>query len=160
MSGPDGPGVERLAQRVDRLQRVGAPLILLGLAGLVWFERWLPGRAWIAEQFGDDAVLRFALGCVCVYAAVLVVERQQMGALFQQVLGQFRRFHESQGRLRSAGDGAARAEAIRILVAALRSDEAEVRRSARENLTRLLGHDHGEDPAAWQRALERETGPD
>jgi hypothetical protein len=156
---------------VDRLLRSAAPLILLGFAGLTWFERWIPGRAWVAAQFGEDAVLRFVLGCVCVYAAVLIWERQQLAGLFQQVLGQFKRFHEAQARgvpagsalagsalagsaLAGSAEAGARREAIRILAAALRSDDPEVRQSARENLIRLVGRDHGEDPAAWRAAVD------
>jgi hypothetical protein len=151
---------------VDRLLRSAAPLILLGFAGLTWFERWIPGRAWVAAQFGEDAVLRFVLGCVCVYAAVLIWERQQLAGLFQQVLGQFKRFHEAQARgvpagsalagsaLTGSAEAGARREAIRILAAALRSDDPEVRQTARENLIRLVGRDHGDDPAAWRAAVD------
>lgn len=141
---------------MDRLIRHAAPLVLLGLAVLVWFERWIPGREWIAANIGEDAILRFVVGCVCVYAAVLIVERQQMGALFKKVLEQFKRFHESQGRLRSEDDEASRAEAIRILASAMASEDAEVRASAHKNLVRLCGKDVGEDPAAWRALADRD----
>jgi hypothetical protein len=80
---------------------------------------------------------------------------------FRHVLEQFRRFHEARlAEAGAAGDAAgAKAEAVRLLAAALESADEGVRQSAHQNLVRLAGRDLGQDPAAW-RAWLREQGPE
>jgi hypothetical protein len=40
-----------------------------------------------------------------------------------------------------------------LLIAALKSDDPEIRATSRHNLTRLVGQDLGPDAAAWQKWL-------
>ena len=104
-------------------------------------------------------MLRFVVGLLAVYVAMVVLERQRMELLFKGVLGELRSFHQ---QLKAqAGGGPAGAvdnapasqeqaeDAARILIAALASDDASVRKTAAENLQRLTGEKHGEDAAAW-----------
>jgi hypothetical protein len=71
------------------------------------------------------------------------------------VLHAFRQFGDS-ARGEAAKNPKARLEAARLLIAALRSDDASIRATSRHNLTRLVGEDLGDDPAAWQRWLQRQ----
>ncbi len=144
------------------LARYLTPLVLLALAALAWFERLLPGSDWVAKEIGETAVLRFIVGALCVYVAVLVVERRILADQFRHVLDQFRRFHEA--RLAEAGaagtGGAAKHEAVRLLAAALDSQDPEVRQSAHQNLVRLCGQDLGEESAAWRQWLAEQRQGD
>ncbi|MHC5065661.1 MAG: hypothetical protein ACYTG5_16985 [Planctomycetota bacterium] len=143
---------------MDSWLRRATPLVLLLLAGLAWFEDFLPGREYLAREFGDKFVLRFVLGLLCIYVLMLVLERQQMEQLFKQVLGQFKDFHSAQGAAGQPGgpatggvaDEKARSEAVQILVAALDSEDPKVRSGALENLQRLTGQQLGADKAAWR----------
>jgi hypothetical protein len=130
-----------------RAKRPTAALALLGLAVVVWLEPWLPGRDAIVRVLGRDGVLRIAVGVVSVYAALLVLERQRLSALLRELLAERRRAVAGAG---GSIDPADRLEAVRILVGALRSDDAEVRVSAHENLVRICGEDRGVDPDAWR----------
>lgn len=145
---------------MDSWLRRATPLVLLLLALLAWFEEFLPGRDYLAREFGDKFVLRFVLGLLCLYVLMLVLERQQMEGLFKQVLGQFKDFHQTQagsvqpagaqGAAGGAAEEKARTEAIQILVAALDSEDPKVVSGALENLQRLTGQRLGADKAAWQ----------
>lgn len=123
------------------------PLVLLALAVLAWFGELLPGHEQLVRTFGDDVVLRFVTGLLCIYMVLLVIERQRMERNFKQVLGAFRDFHGKAG----GGEvpAAAQREAVEILVGALRSEDPEVRRNAQTHLERLTGQKLGEDPEAW-----------
>ncbi|MEM7204988.1 MAG: hypothetical protein AAF628_32335 [Planctomycetota bacterium] len=134
--------------------------MLIGLAGLVWFERVLPGASGFAEQFGSDAVLRFVIGVLCLYVVLLVLERQRMENAFKEVLGAFREFHaKASGGAASGppGANAAQQEAVRLLIGALRSPDAQVRASSAAHLKRLTGQDLGEDGEAWNRWLAQQA---
>jgi hypothetical protein len=134
-----------------RTPRPTAALALLGLALLVWFEPWLPGRDALVGVLGRDGLLRIAVGVVSIYAALLVLERQRLSALLRELLAERRRASAA-GRLDV--DPKERLEAVRILVGALRSEDAEVRASAHENLVRICGQDRGLEPEAWQSFLD------
>ena len=141
---------------MDRFLRHSAPLILLGLGLFVWLEPWLPGRPWRTATFGADGVLRFALGCVCVYTAVLIVERAQMMTTFRQVLGELGQLRDTTGAARAADPQERAGGAARILLAALESPDPAVRERGRSHLARILGRDLGDDPAAWRAAVDVE----
>lgn len=130
-----------------------APLVLLGLAGLVWFEHWMPGKAAFHQTFGEQAVLRFVVGLVCVYLALLLGAQRHLQESFRQVLATFRDFHKN--RSESVPDAAQRRQALLLLCGALSSQDANVRETALENLKRLSGLDHGEDAIAWRRWIEQ-----
>ncbi len=140
---------------MDRWLRRSTPLILLVLAGLAWFEKFLPGHAFLAREFGDMFVLRFVLGVLCLYVLMLVIERQRMEQLFKRVLGQFKSFHDVTS-VAPRADAEARQEAVQILIAALGSSDPKVRAGALGNLQRLTGESLGEDQAAWQAWLAKD----
>jgi hypothetical protein len=146
---------------MDRTLRNATPLVLLVLAGLAWFEPLLPGAAWLRERLGPSGLLRFVVGLLAVYCALLVAERQRMEQVFRQVLGELQSFRgkvaggAAAPPTQAAGAGASdmvgqQREAIRILIAALRSDERDVRQTAAQNLERLTGQQFGEDRGAWE----------
>lgn len=135
---------------MDRFLRIATPLILLGLALLVWFETLLRNES-ATPWLGETGVLRFAVGVLCLYAILLVVEQQRMGHAFKEVLKAFKRFHEA----REAGGQEPRREAVTLLVGALSSDDPQIRKNAVEHLKRLTGQEFGEDQARWLQWLEQ-----
>ncbi len=150
---------------MDSFLRRATPLVLLVMAALAWFEKWLPGHAALAESFGENAVLRFVTGLLCIYMVMLVLERQRMEMTFKQVLSAFRDFRTGAGAAAgaagaAAAPGAAEAEreAVSILIAALESGDSAVRANAAAHLQRLTGLDHGEDAAAWRGWLSQRGG--
>jgi hypothetical protein len=142
---------------MDGFLRRATPIVLLLMAALAWFEKWLPGHEAMARRFGEDGVLRFVLGLLCVYMVLSVVERQRMEYQFKQLLGAFKDFHE---QVRGAGGGAEverkKLEAAQLLTEALASPQAEIRQKAAGNLKRLTGQDFGEDPDAWRAWLAQQ----
>lgn len=132
------------------------PLVLLALAVLAWFGKLLPGHDALVRSFGDDAVLRFVTGLLCVYMVMLVIERHRLERNFKQVLGAFREFHGKSPDAEPSRAEAAQREAVEILIAALESDDAEVRKTSVTHLERLTGQKLGADPAAWRSWLERQ----
>ncbi len=139
-----------------------APLVLLGFMVLVVFETWIPGSDKLRAQFGETAVLRFVLLGTCVMLVVLMGEQLRMEMMFKQVLEQFKSFHGKAGEAGASNPTSGQqADAIRILIAALASEDAKVRNHARDNLKRIAGQDLGKDPSAWLRWLDdgvRQTG--
>jgi hypothetical protein len=140
-----------------RTFRLVAPLVLLGLAGLVWFEPWLPWHAVVVREFGPNAMLRVVLGLVCVLAALTLLELSRVETLLRSLLGELRGLAATRAE-REGGVERNRAEAVRILIAALSGSEAPVRRTALDNLRRLTGVDLGEDPERWREWADREIG--
>ena len=130
-----------------------APLLLLGIAVVVWIEPWLPRPAGMP----DDAFLRFAAGVVAVFGALILVQVQHLESLFKQVLQQFKQFHVQQS---GEGKEHVKRDAASILVAALDSTDEKVRARAVQNLERLTGQRFGEDAAAWRAWLERAGADD
>ena len=116
-----------------------AVLILLGLFS--WFETFLLGK--------EVGLTRFVLGVLCIYTAMLVVERQRMEARFAEVLGTFKDFYTQRKEAQKGADAEKGLEAVGILIAALDSPDEGVRQSAEENLKRLTGKDFGRDVNAW-----------
>lgn len=143
----------------DALFRQVTPLFLLGVLGAIVFEPWLPGTAWLRATFGDNVVLRACTAALGLYVLLLWGESLRLHTILTGVLQAFRE-HQAGG-----GDGAkgarnpkARLEAARLLIAAMRSDDPQIRTTSHHNLTRLVGQDLGQDPAAWQKWLaEQET---
>ena len=129
------------------LLRRSAPLLLLVLAGLVLFEEYLPGHETFQRYFGQDAVIRFAIGVLCLYVLLLVAARQQMEASFRELVEALRRFRQGGG---GQPDPKAQREALQLLVAALASGSDDVKRSSYEHLRRITGQDLGTDADAWR----------
>ncbi|MHC4515744.1 MAG: HEAT repeat domain-containing protein [Planctomycetota bacterium] len=140
------------------LKRI-TPLILLLMAGLAFFEHWLPGANRIAAMVGADGVLRFVIGVLCIYVMLLVLERQSLDARFTRVLETFKQFYAARAGAAAGEEQAdekmeqAKKQALPILLAALESDDPKVRETALENLRRLTGKDLGTDAAAWRQHL-------
>ena len=148
------------ARRVSRFLRQASPLVLLVLAGLVWFERYLPGHEAFARTFGKDFVQRFVLGVLCLYVLLLLAARYQMESSFRELVEALRRFRAGGGDDAAAGglDPKAQREALVLLCGALASGKAEVAQSSLEHLRRITGQDLGNDADAW-RAWDRRELP-
>jgi len=136
----------------DALFRQLTPLFLLAVLLALVFEPWLPGAAWLKSQFGETAVLRACAAALAFYVLLLWGECVRLHTMLTAVLHAFREFD---GGKRKDQAGAVRnpktrLEAARLLIAAMRSDDASIRTTSRHNLQRLVGQDLGEDPDAWQ----------
>ncbi len=137
--------------------RLLTPLLLLVVLGVAVFEPWLPGRAWLDGLLGPNAVLRAVLAATLGCLLLLWGEAFRLHTMMSGVLAALRQFRDgAAGQSTAAQNPQAKREAVRLLVAALASTDAGVRQSCRQNLTRLVGQDLGEDPAAWQAWLDRQ----
>ena len=132
----------------------------------------MSGRG-VRSLLGENGVMRFALGILCIYVMLLVIERQSLDARFTGVLETFKQFYAARA---GAGGGAgaaagseertdaemeqAKEKAVPILLAALESDQADVREMALENLQRLTGKDLGTDVEAWKRHFAAAETPE
>ncbi len=130
------------------------PLVLLGIAAVALFGRWLPGAAWVAQQFGESFVLGFCVFLLSLYVLLLWGESLRLHAITTGVLKELvefrnRRAGEVQGR-----PMAQKVEAARLLLPALASADERVRQMSRRNLALLVGEDLGDDPAAWRRWID------
>jgi len=142
----------------DGMFRQVTPLILLGVLVLVVAEPWLPGTAWFRAQFGDQALLRACLAVLACYVLILWGESIRLHTMLTGVLQAFRQVAgDAPGRSAAGRNPAARLEAARLLLAALRSEDPAIRASSRQNLVRLVGEDLGDDPAAWQAWIDRQS---
>ena len=139
---------------MQRFLRVATPLILVSLALLVWFESLLRNEA-ATPWLGETGVIRFALGILCLYLLVVVVEQQRMGTAFREVLLAFKRFNDSRG----GEGGESRMEAAGLLVGALAAEDPKIRANAVDHLKRLTGQDFGEDRDRWQKWLQEADQP-
>jgi hypothetical protein len=154
---PTASGSPRPEGRSEEWFRQLTPLVLLGLAFAILFEPWaermLPGRDWFKAQLGEHYVLRLCCAALVFYVLLLWGECIRLHGSLTSLL---RTFKEALGQ-RAAGDGerAARLDAVRMLIAALRSDDPAIKQKSRQNLARLVGEDLGDEPAAWQQWLDR-----
>lgn len=143
----------------DGLFRQITPLILFGVLILVVAEPWLPGTEWFRTRFGDQALLRACVAALGCYTLILWGESMRLHMMLTGVLQAFRQAAgDASGRSAAGRSPEARLEAARLLLAALRSDDPTIRASSRQNLARLVGEDLGDDPEAWQRWIDRQTG--
>ena len=143
---------------MDTFLRRATPLVLLALAALAWFGAWMPGHSELAARFGDDAVLRFVVGLLCIYMVMLVVERQRLEVSFKQLLGAFKDYHQqARSGMPTSEAPEAKREAAQILVGALSSADPELRETALVHLKRLSGEDFGADADAWRSWLDSES---
>lgn len=142
----------------DAVFRQLTPLVVLGVVAAIVFEPWLPGTAWLRDHLGDTVVLRAGVAVLGLYVLLLWGEALRLHTMLTGVLHAFREFGD---RARTPAEGPknrrARLEAARLLIAALRSDDASIRETSRHNLARLVGEDLGADPEAWQRWLTAEA---
>lgn len=143
---------------LDAVFRQVTPLVLLGVLVLVVFEPWLPGLDWLRTQLGDTVVLRACIAALGLYVLLLWGESLRLHAMLTGILQAFREFdgRSKDPAASSAKNPKARLEAARLLIAALGSNDPAIRATSQHNLTRLVGDDLGDDPAAWQRWLRQE----
>jgi hypothetical protein len=157
---PNPEGTRPAGTRFEEWFRQLTPLVLLAVAFAILFEPWaermVPGREWFHAQLGDHYVLRLCCAVLVFYVLLLWGECIRLHGSLTSLL---KTFKDALGQ-RVAGDGerAARLDAVRMLIAALRSDDEAIRRKSRQNLARLVGEDLGDDPAAWQQWLDRGAG--
>ncbi|MCA8949293.1 MAG: hypothetical protein KDE27_07310 [Planctomycetes bacterium] len=144
---------------VDQLFRQVTPLFLLLVVGAVVFEPWFPGGDWLRSNLGETIVLRGAVAMLGLYVLLLWGESLRLNAILGGVLKAFRDHGGGEGGSVKAGrNPKARLEAAKLLIAALSSDDAEVRETSRHNLGRLAGRDLGADPGPWRDWLAAEEG--
>jgi len=142
------------------LWRQSVPLVLVAMAFLAWFEEFLPGSDWIAENLGSDFVIRIVLGILCLWVLVQEAARRHMQESFLQLITALRGFQAS---MAGGGEGAGSAEkrqAVEILIEALGSGDPKVRATSVEHLARITGVNLGEDTAAWRDWAQRNLGAD
>lgn len=137
------------------LVRAFTPLVLLVLCALVWLEPILPGADRWREAVGETALLRLICGLLCLFVAVLVIERRQLQSVFEQMLARLQQVQR--GRTDEAvstpDQRQLERDAAQILVAALDTDDARVRSNAVQNLERMTGQKFGDDQARWRKYL-------
>lgn len=130
---------------MDGMLRKITPVVLILLGLLVWLAPLVKT---------DSGVLRFVVGVLCLYTALLVFERQRMELRFTQVMGSFKKFYADRAAATESLDPEKGLEAVTILLAALDSPDEIVRQTAHDNLKRLTGKDFGSDPNSWAGWLE------
>jgi hypothetical protein len=151
-----GGGFQRLyAEGGGGWFRQLTPLVLLAILAGALLEPWLPGIGWLRQQFGDTVLLRVAIAGLAFYTLLLWGEALRLHSILTAVLGAVREFDQSrQGSSAAARNPKARLEAARLLIAALGSEDPEIRITSRHNLARLAGKDLGDDPTAWTQWLQ------
>jgi hypothetical protein len=155
-----GAGVVKIPGGLDGQFRQLTPLFLLGVLAAIVFEPWVPGGAWLRGQFGDTAVLRACLFALGLYVLLLWGESLRLHTLLTGLLQAFRDFRGERAP-DAARNPKARLEAARLLIAALVSDDPQIRATSLHNLKRLTGVDLGPTTAPWQQWLadqERASG--
>jgi hypothetical protein len=155
VTAPLAPPTPPLGPRVEATFRQFTPLVLLGVLLVLVFETWLPGTAWVRQQFGEQALLRACIAVLACYVLILWGEALRLHGMLTGVLQAFRQFEHGEVKA-AAKNPKARLEAARLLIAALRSDDTSIRATSRHNLSRLVGQDLGDDPAAWQQWLQQQ----
>lgn len=140
----------------DQLFRMATPLFLLGVIAVIVFEPWVPGGDWLRDTLGETILLRACIAALGLYVLLLWGESLRLNAILSGVLKAFRE-HGDGKKEGGGGSGArnprARLEAAKLLIAALKSDDAEIRETSRHNLGRLAGKDLGANPEPWQKWL-------
>ncbi len=147
----------------DALFRQLTPLFLLGVLVTALFEPWLPGAAWLRENLGETVVLRACVAALVLYVLLLWGESLRLHTILTGVLQAFRQHSEgsqSTANSTAAKNPKARLEAARLLIAAMGSDDADIRETSHHNLVRLVGRDLGGDPAAWRDWLRQQDSGD
>lgn len=153
--------------KFESMFRQATPLFLLGLLLAVFFEPWLPYHDWMVQSFGDDIVLKVAVLFLIGYVLLLWGESLRLQGLLTGLLQAFKTFdrdHAAEagggggGKKKGASNPKARFEAAKLLIAAMRSDDASIVESSHHNLVRLVGQDLGKDPDKWQQWLKTQEG--
>jgi len=133
----------------DALGRISA-LLAAAMGLFVVFLPWLPGWG-VVQRVGETHFLRFLCGCLLLYAAVTIRERQRLKSRFMDLMESFDSFNSAlYGREKKVTP-----EAVTLLVTSLASRKPELRAKAHELLKRLTGQDLGPDHEAWKRWWDR-----
>lgn len=150
--------------KFESIFRQATPLFLVGLLLAVLFENFLPYHDWLVQEFGDDVVLRVAVLFLVGYVLLLWGESLRLQGLLTGLLQAFKTFdydraaEGSGAKQKAAGNPKARMEAAKLLIAAMRSDDASIVETSHHNLVRLVGQDLGKDPDRWQAWLQSQQG--
>jgi hypothetical protein len=156
--------VQNNVAKFESIFRSATPLFLLGLLLAVFFEPWLPGHSWMVDNFGDDIVLKVAVLFLISYVLLLWGESLRLQGLLTGLLQAFKTFDHDRaleaggGKKKGASNPKARLEAAKLLIAAMRSDDASIIETSHHNLVRLVGQDLGTDPDKWQQWLSTQNG--
>ena len=145
-------GLDNEAERRKELDRKLSSLsvtvlVIIGLwllLGPLWPET--SGYAWMTDLLGGDAeaVPRFFLGFLFLYFAGFVREKNHLRETLHGMVEMIRRQLLDRG-------GSSVKEAVRILIQALSSEDAETRAKVAARLEKLTGRSYGEDKEAWER---------
>ncbi|MFT4514198.1 MAG: hypothetical protein ACI89X_003550 [Planctomycetota bacterium] len=153
------------AAKFESIFRSGTPLFLLGLLLAVLLEPILPYHDWMVQEFGDDIVLKVAVLFLIGYVLLLWGESLRLQGLLTGLLQAFKTFDYDRaaeggvgGKKKGTSNPKARFEAAKLLVAAMRSDDASIKETSHHNLIRLVGQDLGKDPDKWQQWLTKQEG--
>lgn len=152
--------MKRNIEHYESMFRQVTPLFLLALLLAIVFEPWLPYHDWLVASFGEQIVLRVVVAFLVGYVLLLWGETLRLHGLLTGVLQAFKHFERSEGGEaagKTARNPKARLEAARLLVAAMRSDDASIRETSHHNLVRLVGQDLGTEPDDWQNWLDEQS---
>lgn len=117
-------------------------LLALVLSGLAIYFLVVPPKG-----YEGSFAHRLAMPIVLAACAVCLFDNLRMRLHIAQLLGAIRGMMGRQG---TPPTREVRAEAIGILLDALRSDRPGSRRAAADQLRRLTGEDFGEEAASWE----------
>ena len=115
-------------------------LVLFGL--MIYLFLFPPG------EFGENIAYRLSLPLLMGTAAIGVMENLRMRAHMSQLVGAIRSIAARAGQETSPE---VKAEAIEILLKALRSSTPTARKTAAVQLRNLTGQSFGEDADSWER---------
>ena len=118
-------------------------VLVLLMAGLAFYM-----FVWPPIGFGDNIAYRLSLPLLLVTAAMGVLESLRLRAHMSQLVGAIRSIAARAGR-ETAPE--VKAEAVEILLKALRSTTPTARKTAAVQLRNLTGQTLGEDAEAWER---------
>ena len=97
--------------------------------------------------FGEGFITRITIPFVLVCSAFSMMENLRTRTHMSQLIGALR---QHMGKAGVPPTPQVKGEAIKILIASLRAENAATRATAADQLHRLTGADHGEDPDAWE----------
>lgn len=134
------------------MSRAGsAVLVALVLLGLAAYFIVVPPKG-----FEENWAHRIAMPVVLVACALLIFDNLRIRLHVAQLIGALRSLMGQSGAKVSPQ---VRAEAIGILIEALRSDRASARAAAAAQLRQMTGQQFGEDAAAWEEWWRRNRTP-
>ncbi len=145
-----------MRDRYESLFRQLTPLLLLVVALVAVFGKWLPGAAWIAQQFGDSFLVGLCVCLLTLYVLLLWGEMLRLHGVLTEVLKELMKFRNARAAEVQGRPLQQKLDAARLLLPALASSDTKMRELSRRNLVLLAGQDLGDDVAAWQRWIAQQ----